>query len=65
MAVGGVWPGLFWQLYQSLAGKKGERNRDVFASAAMVMEFTGMLCLYPVNSPAAFSWAGFCEMAYG
>ena len=45
-----------------LAGKKGERNRDVFASAAMVMEFTGMLCLYPVNSPAAFSWAGFCEM---
>ena len=23
-----------------LAGKKGERNRDVFASAAMVMEFT-------------------------
>ena len=36
-----------------LAGKKGERNRDVFASAAMVMEFTGMLCLYPVNSPAA------------
>ena len=45
-----------------LAGKKGERNRDVFASAAMVMEFTGMLCLYPVNSPAVFSWAGFCEM---
>lgn len=43
-------------------GKEEERNRGVFASAAMVMEFTGMLCFYPGSSSAAFSWAGFCEM---
>mgnify|MGYP000703626013 CR=1 FL=1 len=63
MAVGGCGLAFSGSLYQSFGRKKnGERNRDVFASAAMVMEFTGMLCLYPVNSPAAFSWAGFCEM---
>ena len=40
----GLWPGLFWQPLSVFGWKKGERNRDVFASAAMVMEFTGMLC---------------------
>ena len=50
-------------LYQPFCGKKGERGTgDIFASAAMVMEATGMLCLYPGSGFAAFSWAGFCEM---
>ena len=56
-----AWP--FLAAFISLfAEKKGERNRDIFASAAMVMEATGMLCLYPGSGLAAFSWAGFCEM---
>ena len=56
-----AWP--FLAAFISLfAEKKGERNRDIFASAAMVMEATGMLCLYPGSGFAAFSWAGFCEM---
>ena len=56
-----AWP--FLAAFISLfAEKKGERNRDIFASAAMVMEAAGMLCLYPGSGFAAFSWAGFCEM---
>lgn len=43
-------------------GRIGERQRDIFASAAMVLEFTGMVCLCPAGSPARFSWSGFCEM---
>lgn len=55
-----AWP--FLAAFLSLLAGKEERHRDVFASAAMVIEFTGMLCLYPGNRAAAFSWAGFCEM---
>ncbi|WP_243008965.1 complex I subunit 5 family protein [Clostridium sp. AM58-1XD] len=44
-----------------IIGKYDKAWRNHFASAAMVMEFTWLLFLYPHGSTAEFTWAGFCE----